>query len=60
MFMTLIGVVTRPIYPDLKVEELAATMVEVTVRGGYEGEGEGENTILHEEAVVGGCEMNYN
>lgn len=53
--MTMVGMATRPIYPCLKVEELAATMVEVAVNGGYEGEG--ENTILHEELQTKGRKL---
>jgi hypothetical protein len=55
MFMTVLGAVTRPIYPDLKVEELAAAMIGIAVNGGYEGEG--ENTILHEELQTKGREL---
>lgn len=46
---------TRGIYPDIKVEELATTMVEVAINGGYEGEG--ENTILHDELQTRGREL---
>jgi hypothetical protein len=55
MFMTVVGMVTRGIYPDIKVEELAATMVDVAVNGGYEGEG--ENTILHDELQTKGRQL---
>jgi len=55
ILMIVAGVLTRGIYPDLKVEELAATMVEVAVRGGYEGEG--ENTILHDELQTKGRQL---
>lgn len=55
MLMTVLGAVTRSIYPDLKVEDLAAAMIGVALDGGYEGPG--ENTILHEELQRKGREL---